>query len=385
MKLRRVSAAVATTAVLAPAALLAAPVAHAAAAAPVAPPASTAVVNAAGQPSVTEGPSTAPSPSTGPSTPAPEPGGDGTAPGNKPDEPASGGAGADTGAGKGDQPGEKPGKANDSKPGENAGTGNSGPADGSTEGNGAQDAQNPSKGSGELDECADDEVAEDPELSTTLDGLPSKVIAGSGFHAFTYKVTNRSDRAYKRVDFGVFAGIVHDDDLENTGRYLTLQFKNPDTDAWENVSTDDTDEDAGYIGFTDVRPHETLSLDLRLSVAKEAPEGLGFALSVGAYVDENGACFLSTGDYYEFEVLKAGTEPVKVPGAKPEGHKPQGGQKPLPTRPVGNKEINPAGSLAETGSSDILPTFALAGAAAVAIGAGAVFAVRRRKAGDAEA
>lgn len=376
MKLRRVSAAVATTAVLAPAALLAAPVAHAA--------------PAPGAPSVTAGPSEAPSPTTGPSTPAPEPGAPETAaPEEKPGEPGEHEEGGKGQPGETSDPAGNPGAEEPDNAEGTEGPGEGAKGDGAEEGAGA-----PSEDDG-LDECADGEIAEDPELSTTLHGLPSKVVAGSGFHTFTYKVTNGSERAYERVDFGVFAGTVHlpgkgtgngegggeGGGLEETGRYLTLQFKDPDTGTWENVSTDDADADAGYIGFTDVRPHETLTLDLRLSVAEDAPAGLGFALSVGAYVDENGACFLSTGDYYEFDVLKAGARPGEVPGAEPGGRAPQGGKKPLPGKPAGDKEINPVGSLAETGSSDALPVFALAGAAAVALGAGAVFAVRRRGTG----
>ncbi|QKV97778.1 LPXTG cell wall anchor domain-containing protein [Streptomyces sp. NA02950] len=212
--------------------------------------------------------------------------------------------------------------------------------------------------------------------------MPSKVVAGSGFHHFTFKVKNDSDRTYKRVDFGVVAGTVHLDDLESTGTYLTLQYKDPDTGAWKNISTDLNDPGAGYVGYTDVRPHETLTVGLRLSVAKSAPEGFGYAISIGVYADDKGNCVYSTGEYYEFDVLKAGSEPGQVPPAEP---KPQGGKKPLPHKPEGNTEINPKGSLAETGSSSALPTIALIGGVAMAAGGGAVFVVRRRRAGGAAA
>ncbi|MDJ1135948.1 LAETG motif-containing sortase-dependent surface protein [Streptomyces iconiensis] len=385
MKLCRVYATVATTAVLAPAALLAAPAAYAAHAAHAAHADTVSV--AAGKPSATGGPPEAPVPSTAPSGPAPTPGGPGTAPGEKPDEPASG----RPDAGTGEQPGEAAeGPSQESGAGEKTGE-PSEPQDGTgpteetehaddTEGTGGTEGTGDAEGAENADECADDEIAEDPELSTTLNGLPSKVVAGSGYHAFTYEVVNSSDRAYKRVDFGLFAGTVHGEDLEHTGRHLTLQFKDPATGDWEPISTDDHDEDAGYVGFTDVRPHETVSLDLRLDVAKEAPDGLGFALSLGAYVDENGACYLSTGGYYEFDVLKASARPGRIPSAAPRNHAPQGvAKKPLRVKPMGDRKFSPTGRLAETGSSDVLPLFALAGAAAVALGAGAVFAVRRRR------
>ncbi|KUL63272.1 hypothetical protein ADL28_11365 [Streptomyces violaceusniger] len=208
-------------------------------------------------------------------------------------------------------------------------------------------------------------------------GLPSKVVAGSGFHGFTFQVKNDSDRSYQRVDFGLFAGTVHESAPDGTGKYLTLQYKDPETGAWKAISTDENDAGSGYIGYTDVRPHETLKVDLRLSVAKSAPEGFGYAISVGVYADDEGNCVYSTGEYYEFDVLKAGSEPGKVPPADP---KPQGGKKPLPHKPEGNTEISPQGSLAETGSSSALPMIALIGGVAMAAGGGAVFVVRRRRA-----
>ncbi|WP_413808900.1 LAETG motif-containing sortase-dependent surface protein [Streptomyces sp. OE57] len=227
-------------------------------------------------------------------------------------------------------------------------------------------------------ECADDgDYNEDPELSTTLVGLPSKVVAGSGFHGFRFQVKNESDRAYQRVDFGLFAGTVHESAPDGTGKYLTLQYKDPESGAWKAISTDESDPGSGYIGYTDVRPHETLTVDLRLSVANSAPEGFGYAISVGVYADDEGNCVYSTGEYYEFDVLKAGSEPGHVPPADP---KPQGGKKPLPHKPEGDTEISPKGSLAETGSSSALPMIAVIGGVAMAAGGGAVFVVRRRRA-----
>ncbi|MEC4017464.1 LAETG motif-containing sortase-dependent surface protein [Streptomyces sp. H27-D2] len=226
-------------------------------------------------------------------------------------------------------------------------------------------------------ECEDGgEYAEDPDLSTSLAGLPSKVVAGSGFHGFEFSVRNNSDRSYQRVDFGVIAATADADNPEGTGKYLTLQFKNPDTGRWEAISTDADDQGQGYVGYTDVLPHETLKLDLRLSIAAAAPAGIGFAISVGVYADDEGNCVFSTGDLYEFDVLAAGAKPGQVPGAKP-----QGGKKPLPAKPAGDTRINPQGTLAATGSSSALPAIAMIGGVAMVAGAGAVFIVRRRRIG----
>ncbi|WP_432587895.1 LAETG motif-containing sortase-dependent surface protein [Streptomyces sp. HD1123-B1] len=342
MKIRRVLATAAATAAIAPAALLAAPAAFAEEN-PTPTPSVTETTQPPQSPDPSQSPTT-PAPSDTPTSPTPT---DTTSPSTEPTDTAS----PSTDPSDTATPTDKPTSPTDEP---------TGPG-----------------------ECAEDgDYHEDPDLSTTLTGLPSKVVAGSGFHGFGFQVKNDSDRTYKRVDFGVVAATVDADDFEGTGKYLTLQYKDPDTGVWTNISTDDSDPGAGYVGYTDVRPHETLTVDLRLSVAKSAPEGFGYAISIGVYADDKGNCVFSTGEYYEFDVLAAGSEPGEVPPAEP---KPQGGKKPLPEKPEGNTEINPKGSLAETGSSSALPTIALIGGVAMAAGGGAVFVVRRRRTGGAAA
>ncbi|MFJ6561426.1 LAETG motif-containing sortase-dependent surface protein [Streptomyces sp. NPDC091412] len=222
------------------------------------------------------------------------------------------------------------------------------------------------------------EQKQDKNLRTSLTGLPSKVVAGSGFHNFKLNVTNSGDNSYKRVDMGVFAALVGEKEFTDESSHLTLQFKDPVTGTWENISLDERDDAIGYVGYTDVKPKESFTIDLRLNVDKKAPAGMGVAISIGMYADDKGNCVFATDDdFYLFDVLAAGTS-----AGKPADAKPQGGRKPLPAKPAGDKQIVPQGHLAETGSSSALPMIALAGGAAVAVGAGAVFVVRRRKAGS---
>ncbi|MGW2763420.1 LAETG motif-containing sortase-dependent surface protein [Streptomyces sp. NPDC001275] len=222
------------------------------------------------------------------------------------------------------------------------------------------------------------EQKQDKNLRTSLTGLPSKVVAGSGFHNFKLNVTNSGDNSYKRVDMGVFAALVGEKEFTDESSHLTLQFKDPVTGTWENISLDEKDDAIGYVGYTDVKPKESFSIDLRLNVDKKAPAGMGVAISIGMYADDKGNCvYASDDDFYLFDVLAAGTS-----AGKPADAKPQGGRKPLPAKPAGDKQIVPQGHLAETGSSSALPMIAVAGGAAVAVGAGAVFVVRRRKAGS---
>ncbi|MGN3957001.1 hypothetical protein ACGV4K_18090 [Streptomyces sp. WAC8370] len=224
-------------------------------------------------------------------------------------------------------------------------------------------------------ECSEEDVTFDDDLHTGLSGLPSEIVAGSGFHGFKLTVDNKGDKAYHRVDLGVFAARIDENDFFVDTGHLTLQYKDPATGAWTDISLAQDDEGAGYLGYTDVRAKESFSVDLRLAVDAKAPSGLGFAISIGVYADDEGNCVFSGDDgYYEFDILAAGTTPADTGDAKP-----QGGSKPLPVKPVGDTRIDPQGRLAATGSSSALPALALAGGAAVALGVGTMFVVRRRR------
>ncbi|WP_330459013.1 LPXTG cell wall anchor domain-containing protein [Streptomyces sp. NBC_00820] len=226
-------------------------------------------------------------------------------------------------------------------------------------------------------ECDSDDPSIDKDLHTGLSGLPSKIVAGSGFHSFKLNVNNSGDHAYKRVDLGVFAAQTDEDDYFVDTSHLSLQYQDPSSGQWVDISLDEDDEGAGYLGYTDVKAHESFSIDMRVAVDKSAPAGLGYAISIGMYADDKGNCVFSGDDsYYQFDILKDGSTP-----GTPGDAKPQGGKKPMPMpkQPSGNTQIEPQGHLAQTGSSSALPTIALTGGAAVAVGAGAVFVVRRRK------
>ncbi|MFE4444338.1 LAETG motif-containing sortase-dependent surface protein [Streptomyces sp. NPDC056820] len=259
-----------------------------------------------------------------------------------------------------------------------ANTGSDSKDEGTTDKESATPSASPSETPGPQ-ACNDTEdLKQDKNLRTSLSGLPSKITAGSGFHNFKLNVKNSGNNTYKRVDMGVFAALIDDKKYTDESRFLTLQYQDPTTGTWQNISVDVNDETSGYLGYTDVQAKESFSIDLRLSVDKKAPAGLGFAISIGMYADDKGNCvFASDDDFYQFDVLAAGSN-----AGTPGDAKPQGGRKPLPAKPAGDNEIVPQGHLAETGSSSALPMIAVAGGAAVAVGAGAVFVVRRRKAGS---
>lgn len=233
-----------------------------------------------------------------------------------------------------------------------------------------------------LNDCLDrDEIELDPNLHTSLSGLPDKIVAGSGFHSFKLNVSNKGKNDYKRVDLGVFTGQIDEEDWDISGEHLTLQYQDPESGKWVDISLDAYDEGAGYLGFTDVKPKESFSINLRLNVDKSAPAGLAYAISIGAYVNDKGNCVIADDEaYYEFTIVAAGGN-----AGEPNEAKPQGGKKPLPAKPVGNTEIKPVGSLAQTGSSSMMPALGMAGGIAIVAGAGVVFALKRRRSGDAAA
>ncbi|MEV7680845.1 LAETG motif-containing sortase-dependent surface protein [Streptomyces sp. NPDC088341] len=343
MKLRRAMAVAAATAVIAPAALFSAPAAFA---------------HGDGTVTTTESPSASPSEST--TSPAPEDSESGT-PSAPP--PATSGTPSSPAASESSTPASSP-----------PATGTSVPAT-----PGASPSDEPSEGpAGCLDENG--EVIFGKDLRTAVSGLPEKIVAGSGFHALKLNVTNKSDEDLERVDFGVFASRLVDEEPgdgtgQETGRYLALQFKDPESGVWEDISLDEEDENYGYIGYTEVKAKQSYTIDLRLSVAKSAPAGPGVVFSIGLYSDSDGNCVIEDNDtFYEFEILGAGADPGEPNEAEPQ----EGGKKPLP-KPTGDNEIKPQGSLAETGSSSMVPVIGMAGAIAIVAGAGVVFALRRRQ------
>ena len=131
----------------------------------------------------------------------------------------------------------------------------------------------------------------------------------------------------------------------------------------------------GYVGYTDeLKPEYEVDIPLRLNVSKSAPVGAGFSLGATIYGDNDDEC-IGFGDVsYKFQIVSAGTD---TDGTKPQ----EGGKAPVTDEKPSGNTPEVTGSLAETGSSSALPMISLVGGAAVVAGAGAIFVVRRRKAG----
>ncbi|MCD7443877.1 LPXTG cell wall anchor domain-containing protein [Streptomyces lincolnensis] len=216
-------------------------------------------------------------------------------------------------------------------------------------------------------------VCEDSKVDVSIGGLPGKIAAGSGWHKFSLNVLNSSDSTLTDLDF--FAGASSDADGADLflSKQVQLQAWNPEDKIWEDLNEEGYA--VGYVGYTDeLKPDYEVNVPLRVNVKANAPVGAGFSLGATIYGDTDGEC-TGFGDVsYKFQIVAAGTD---TDGTEPQ----EGGKAPVTDqKPAGNTpEVT--GSLAETGSSSALPMIGLVGGVAVVAGAGAVFVVRRRKAG----
>ncbi|MEU2908821.1 LAETG motif-containing sortase-dependent surface protein [Streptomyces massasporeus] len=325
MKLRRAMAAAAATAVIAPVALLAAPAAYATDETTPTPSASVSesAPETSASPSATESTpaETTPAPSTSVSESAPET--------------------------------------------------SSSPSASASESSPAPSASEP-----EESESPDPEpsVCEDTKVDVSISGLPGKIAAGSGWHKFSLNVVNNSDSTLNDVFF--FAGTSADKEgykLFKT-KQVHLQAYNSTDKAWEDV--DIQGYSIGGVGWTDELPADyEVGIPMRLNVSSSAPVGAGFTLGGGAYTDSDADCDGWGETSYKFQIVASGTD---TDGTKPQ----TGGKLPVPSEtPDKSDTTQVTGSLAETGSSSALPMISLVGGAAVVAGAGAIFVVRRRKAG----
>ncbi|MFJ3822786.1 LAETG motif-containing sortase-dependent surface protein [Streptomyces nodosus] len=350
MKLRRAVVVTAATAVIAPLALLSAPVAFASDGSPAAPASSTvAEENDNGTSDTPEDKTPATEEDTAPTeatTPAEE----------KSEEPTE-----TTTPPAGDEESPSPSASPSSS---------------------ASPKPSPTTGGDDFDPYTDcQSVKLDDNLSASISGLPNKVVAGSGWHNFKFVVTNNSDKALKNVWVNAFTEYNDDVNLDDSLalNLATIQVKQDGkwNDSYHEAFGDTTLTGTFTALFGNLDAHTTAELDLRVSVKASAPAGSSFAISQAVYAGKGKTCYMN-GDYYDFEIVAAGSKaPGGVGDSKPNGKKPSG---------VVNQDVKPqggvkevTGSLAETGSSSALPTIALVGGIAVVAGGGAVFAMRRRK------
>ncbi|MFE9838125.1 LAETG motif-containing sortase-dependent surface protein [Streptomyces sp. NPDC005551] len=235
----------------------------------------------------------------------------------------------------------------------------------------------------EVPYCEDvDEEYGDAKVSADIKGLPGKIVAGSGYHAFELTVTNDSKIDIEGVAFYAEIENYELDESKYLSKYVDLEFKNPESGKWTRIGDDSWAGDYFFYAET-LKSKQTESVDLRVSIDKNAPAGDAYSFGSGAYLDnvDGQDCVAEGWAQYDFVVLKPGSENPNPGEAEPGDDD----EKDPVKRPQGDVSELPTGSLAETGSSSALPVIGLVGGVAVVAGAGAVFVVRRRKSGDAAA
>ncbi|MGJ5890637.1 LAETG motif-containing sortase-dependent surface protein [Streptomyces niveiscabiei] len=225
----------------------------------------------------------------------------------------------------------------------------------------------------EVDYCeSEDEDAPfgvDENLTTGITGVPSAVVAGSGWKNITFKVSNIGDQTIKNIK--PMVGIAAFTEEEDYSSKLTLQILQKSTGTWKTLA--DASDEGATLSAINLAGGQSVSYKLRFSVDVSVPRSFGITGGIAMYSDSEG-CWISDDPNlmtYRFQVLAAGSKPGKPGNAKPQ----TGGAK-----PVNLNDVEVTGSLAETGSSSALPMIGLVGGAAVVAGAGAIFIVRRRKA-----
>jgi LPXTG-motif cell wall-anchored protein len=342
MKLRRAMVTVAATAVIAPLALLSAPAAFA-------------------EESGSASPSTSASDSTSAS---PSDSGSPSASGSTSASPSDSASSSQSGS-PSNSPSGSPSNSPSQSPSGSASASASAPAD--------DDSFDP------YEDCKTFDL--DEKLTAKISGLPNKIVAGSGWHNFEFTVENNSDADLENVYMSAF--MEYGDDTENwlSEGLAVIQVKedgkwtNSFQESYEDEDGKEVNVTASFVALLDsLEKDSSATLDLRVKVKASAPAGSAIALSQAVYAGKDSACY-GNGDFYDVTILAAGSKPGDVDDAKPNGKKPGAGD----TKPQGQaKEIS--GNLAETGSSSALPMIGLVGGVAVVAGAGAVFAVRRRKA-----
>lgn len=338
MKLRRALASAATTAVIAPIALLSAPVAFATdTPAPTAESTPTAVETTPAEEETTPAEET---PTEDPAPPTEEE----TTPAEEETTPAE----------------------EETTPGEETTTPSASPSPSASESAPAE----------EVDFCeeADDEsVFLDEDLRSGLSGLPETIVAGSGWTNFRFNVSNSGDEDIKNIKPMIGVAALGWEDAEDYSGQVTVQVFRTASGSWETLA-DAAGEGATFTSFA-LDAGQSTSFKLRLKVSGEVPDSLGLTGGFAQYSDADG-CWLAddpNGWVYVFDILAAGSDAGNPPDAKPQ----TGGKEPI--KDV--KEVEVTGELASTGSDSNLPVIATIGGVAIVAGAGVMFAMKRRKVG----
>ncbi|MFJ5737689.1 LAETG motif-containing sortase-dependent surface protein [Streptomyces microflavus] len=219
------------------------------------------------------------------------------------------------------------------------------------------------------------ECLDEPGLTTVVTGFPSKVTAGTAT-TFSVRVTNGTDKDMEKVLTYASVHATDKSGAKDIAKYLKLKWSSASSPKWKTVDGDLYIDTIGAL-----KRGEHGDIKLRLAVDAKAPAGQGLTFIAGDYFNKDGCGLTPDAAVNKFDIKAAAGKPAPKPDPKPSktaaagsGVTPQGSGSSVPVNTTN-------GSLAATGSSDATAQIALAGGAAVVLGAGAMFLVRRRRTG----
>ena len=228
------------------------------------------------------------------------------------------------------------------------------------------------------------------DLRATVTGLPSSVVAGTST-TFSLRVKNGTAQTLDAVTTYAYVHTTDTTGLKTTDGYMHLQWSTPASPKWHAVPKDHR------IGLGALKAGAQTDVKLRLTADAKAPAGNGVVLSSADYVNKDGSCGGAPGmDTSAFTVKAAGSGTGTTGGtgtggttgstgdtgsSGSSGSSGSTGTSGTQAQGSASDEASTGGGLASTGSSDATVPLGIAGAAAVALGAAAVFVVRRRRAG----
>ncbi len=213
------------------------------------------------------------------------------------------------------------------------------------------------------------------EIAFTLKGVPSRIVAGDGWHTFTLTATGKSDRALGAIDAAVTAD--NGEDSYNADLYKTsyLEFWDPSAAKWlslKDEGKDDIRETGLVYGSTTLKTaHASSTMKFRIRLTADSTPGDAWVDGGGSFVDTAKNCTRGSTTDSTFVVVAAGTK--------------SGSGGTAASSSAGSSTTPDGGTLAETGSSSATPVIAGVGGAAVLAGAAAVGVARRRRKGSAAA
>ncbi|MGW7290220.1 hypothetical protein ACWGH4_32605 [Streptomyces sp. NPDC054847] len=216
-------------------------------------------------------------------------------------------------------------------------------------------------------------------IGTRIDGGPTTVRAGSGFHSWSVELTNSTRETCHRIHPVI---VLTAQDRGLTEDRVTLEFYDPDAERWRPVVLEETTEDEivgvfdDFQGFV-VPAGGTLTVRTRLSLSTDTPSN---TVTVNAAVvqrkGDDGDWVGASGDH-RFTVVAGEGSRSAGPSPARTTTDPSRSAAPAPVTPAG---VSPSrsGQLATTGSGP-LTRIGVGVGGAILLGAGALALRTRRR------